>query len=194
MTTHYPTVPVDGALRAAHLSDSNRIRPLALVADDDPMITATLAAILNVSGLATLTAQDGLGALEIATLIPPEILITDLVLPGLSGFDLAARVTRNAPDCDVIVFVGSTAPPGVSAAMATLRCNFKILLKPVHPADLLQAVFALLVPHGNILTPPTEVRVRSPYDLLTTARPEHGSVPVGVTLTRRQRCADSLGH
>jgi DNA-binding response OmpR family regulator len=158
------------------------------------MITGTLAAILNVSGMAALTAEDGLEALEIARLIPPEILIADLTLPGLNGLELAVQVTRIAPDCEVILLVGNSAIPSLNAMAGSLRRRFKILPKPTHPADLLEAVFALLIPHGHALTRPREVRARSPYDLLTSVRPESDAVPVGVNVTRRQCSASPYGH
>lgn len=192
MTTHFPTVPVDGALRSAHASNTSRIRPLALVADDDPMITATLCAILNVSGLAAISAQDGFRALEVARIIPPEILIADLVLPGLNGLDLAARVTRATPDCEVILFVDSGSVAGLNSLMGGPGFNFRLLFKPVHPADLVQAVFGLLAPHGHVLTLARERAAHSPYDLLTAIRPDPDGMPVGLNVTRRRRAADSL--
>lgn len=189
MKTHFPTVIVDGALR--HNSDTNRLRPLALVADDDPMITATLAAVLNVSGLAALTAQDGHAALEIARLIPPEILIADLILPGLNGLELATQVIRNSPDCEVILFAGNSTVAGLNSTLRSLRPNLRILLKPVHPADLLEAVFSLLIPHGHVFSLPREVQSRSPYDLLTTVRQDADSIPIGWNVTRPQCSAGS---
>jgi two-component system cell cycle response regulator CpdR len=156
------------------------------------MITATLGAILNVSGVAAMTASDGHSALEIASLIPPEVLIADLVLPGLNGLELATHVTQRFPDCEVILFTDNSPAAAANIARGGLRGSFRLLLKPVHPADLLQAVFALLIPHGHNLTIPREVNACSPYDLLTTVRPVPEILPLGLNLTRRQHATERL--
>ena len=52
-------------------------------------IAETVAAILSQSGYAAMTAYDGQEAMEIALLTPPELLITDVSLPGMSGIELA---------------------------------------------------------------------------------------------------------
>jgi CheY-like chemotaxis protein len=46
-----------------------------------------------------MTALNGCDALEIAAVVPPEVLITDLLMPGLSGLDLAIEIRRTVPDC-----------------------------------------------------------------------------------------------
>jgi DNA-binding response OmpR family regulator len=172
MTTHFPTVPVDGALKAAHTSTSNQVRPLALIANEDPMITSTLAAILDVGGIAVLTAQDGLAALETASVIPPQILIADLIMHGLNGLELARQVTRAAPDCEVILFVGNATVPGLQSTMRSLGCNFRILFKPVHPVELLEAIIELLGRRGHHLTFPSPPHLSALCDLFIAMRSE----------------------
>jgi DNA-binding NtrC family response regulator len=170
MTTHFVTVPLEGALKASRLSLSGRLRPLALVASEDPMITDSLAAILEMVGLAVLTAPGGPAALETASIIPPEILIADLMMTGVTGLELARHVTRVAPDCGVVLFVGNCAFPDLNAGMRELGCNFRILFKPVHPANLHQAVVELLGPRGRHLSIPLEPRQTAPYEAFGLTR------------------------
>ena len=106
MTTHFPIVPVDAVPLKALSPSQQGLRPLALVVDDEPIITDTLAAILNANGIAALSAYCPIDALESALLMPPNILITDLSMPGMDGLELAVQVTRAAPDCEVILFSG----------------------------------------------------------------------------------------
>lgn len=148
MNTHFPTVPVETALFSASLQQSERLRPVALVVDDEPIITETLAAILDGSGLTALTALDGPAALEIAAVIPPEILITDLSMPGMNGLELAVEMTRSVPDCDVILFSGHISSTELLAKLEGLEHKFMVLLKPVHPVDLLEQVSECLVRRG----------------------------------------------
>jgi DNA-binding response OmpR family regulator len=186
MAKHFSTVPVDGALRAARHTGSDRIRPLALIVDDDPLITATLAAILCGSGLSALTAHDGLAAFDTALVIPPEILISDLVIPGMDGFELALKITAAAPDCDVILFAGPAAGFNLGGAMRGLKREFTVLAKPVHPADLLDAVFTLLARRGSMAEMPRACRSPSPYDFLAS-RLASDSYSAAANVRRRLR-------
>jgi DNA-binding response OmpR family regulator len=181
MTTHFSTVPIDEALRAARPSNPWSFRPLTLVADEDPMITDTLAAILDVVGLAVDIAPDGLAALETACVIPPEILIADLMMTRMTGLELARQVTRVAPDCGVILFVGNSAFPNLKATMRELGCNFRILFKPVHPAVLLGAVTELLGPRGQDLSIPCErhwIASDDPFGLRCDSEPLLPELPL----------------
>lgn len=187
MTTHFPTVPVEGALRAAQVSSSDRVRPLALIVDDDAMITGTLAAILYGSGLAAITARNGLAALETARVIPPEILIADSAMAGLNGLDLAVEVTRASPDCEVILFAGHVINFSLSERIRRTGREFLVMVKPVHPADLLEAVFRLLSRRGHRVIVPKISRAPGIYDFLSSARESHDTFPTTCNVTRRLR-------
>ena len=144
MTTHFSSVPVDWAHRAAHSAVQNRIRPLALVIEDDPILATTIAAILNGNGIAALIAGDSFSALETALVIPPQIVIADFGLPGINGLDLVCEITGAVPDCDAILFAGQFSS-GLAARMGAPGSRLNVLHKPVHPADLLNSEFYILV-------------------------------------------------
>jgi DNA-binding response OmpR family regulator len=182
MTTHFVTVPLERALQASSLSASGRLRPLALVAHEDPMIADSLAAILDVVGLAVLTAPDGYAALETARIIPPEILIADLMMTGMTGLELARHVTRFAPDCGVILFVGNSAFPDLNASMRELGCDFRILFKPVHPANLHRAVIELLGPRGHQLSVPLGPYQTAGYEPYSSTGNDSESLELDVNL------------
>ena len=147
-TTHFPTVPIELAVQKRDRSDFERPLPLVLVADDEPLIAESLAAILNGNGLAALTATDGHSALEIAQLMPPEVLITDVVMPGINGFELAIEVSRATPDCEIILFSGQASTTDLAELYLATGHNFELLVKPVHPTDLLARVFGRLRARG----------------------------------------------
>lgn len=133
---------------------ADRQHTVVLVVDDEPIIAETLAAILRHSGLAAITALNGADVLEISKVIPPEMLITDLAMPGLSGFDLALQVTEAIPDCEVILFSGQTSTGELLQAIQDAGRNFMTLVKPVHPKDLLARVFERLALRGGSVPPP----------------------------------------
>src|SRR5580698_10284646 len=100
-----PVVPID----QVPPEDTSAYRPVVLVVDDESAIADTLAEILSRSGYAALTAYDGNEALESALMTPPEMLITDVVLPGMSGIELAIKMRRMFPDCKILLFSGQAA-------------------------------------------------------------------------------------
>jgi len=155
MLTHFPTVPVESVPFPATLHLQDELRPVALIVDDEPIITETLAAILNVEGFAVLTAFDGFSALETAFLIPPQILITDLALPGMDGLELGCEVTRAVPDCEVILFSGHASIAELAHRMRSRGCDFATLIKPVHPAEMIGRVRERLARRHFTRVPPS---------------------------------------
>src|ERR1700739_4799409 len=108
-----------------------------MVVDDESSIADTLAEILSRSGYAAVAAYDADSALETALLNPPEMLITDVVLPGTNGIDLAIHVRRIFPDCKFTLSPGRASPADLLAAANRQGHQFVLLSKPVHPTDLL---------------------------------------------------------
>src|SRR5438270_802762 len=77
-----------------------------LVVDDDACVRETLALVLITAGYATSTARDGLDALAQFKTNPPDILLCDLEIPGMSGFKLLSVVRRRFPKITVIAMSG----------------------------------------------------------------------------------------
>ena len=98
-------------------------------------------AILNGVGLTALTAVDALSAIDTAWVIPPQLLITDVAMPGMNGFELALEMKRIAPDCEVILMSGQAWAFDVMAEYQSRHTDFVTLVKPVHPTELLVQVF-----------------------------------------------------
>jgi CheY-like chemotaxis protein len=90
-----------------------------LIVDDEPSIRSSLSQILTENGYHVRSAADGLSALDEIRREAPEILISDLNMPGMSGFGLLAVVRRRFPEIQVIAmsgaYSGHEVPPGVAA-------------------------------------------------------------------------------
>ena len=190
MNTHFPTVPVEAARKMAHLEGPEWLRPVVLVVDDEPIICETLLAILNGSGLAALTACDAFAAIELASLIPPQLLITDVAMPGMDGIELAKRVAETVPDCEIIVFSGQASTAEISDRLKTLGRRFITVAKPVHPADLLEKVFEALGRRGTQVKAPKTRQKPSLYDFLSSKRAFDESRALQVTVRERGRAVD----
>ena len=74
-----------------------------LVVDDDPAIRDALAFLLKEEGYVVHTAPDGLAALAVVARDSPDLVITDLYMPGLDGSGLIVRLRSEQPDLPIIV-------------------------------------------------------------------------------------------
>ncbi|GGO81497.1 DNA-binding response regulator [Nonomuraea cavernae] len=66
---------------------------LIMVVDDEPSIRDLLSASLRFSGFEVLTAADGYEAVEVAERTSPDLVVLDVMLPDLDGFEVARRIT-----------------------------------------------------------------------------------------------------
>lgn len=90
-----------------------------LIAEDDPSVLTSLEQVFTVLGYRVRTAPDGLKAVIALREQVPDILLTDLNMPGMSGFELLSMVRRRFPQIRTIAmsgaFSGSVVPEGVAA-------------------------------------------------------------------------------
>jgi DNA-binding NtrC family response regulator len=110
------------------------------VVDDETVIAATLAMILKTSGFDARSFTNPLEALSAADVEPPQLLITDVVMPEMLGTDLAIEIKRRCPDCKILLFSGQAATSDLLAKARAEGHEFNLLTKPVHPADLLREI------------------------------------------------------
>ncbi|PYV52074.1 MAG: hypothetical protein DMG92_02210 [Acidobacteria bacterium] len=98
--------------------DSESFNFRILVVDDEPLIVHTAALILREGGYEVRTASDGFEALTALSRSVPDILISDLSMPNMSGFELLSIVRRRFPQLPVIAISGEytgIAPTGLIA-------------------------------------------------------------------------------
>lgn len=138
--TTFPTVPIQDLPESAIKSSAEPYRPVVLVVDDEYVIADSLAQILKHNGYAAISAYDGEAALETALTMPPELLISDVILPGMSGIELAISIRRIFPECKVILSSGQPTSARLLATAGSAGHHFLFLHKPVHPTELLEHV------------------------------------------------------
>lgn len=138
--TTFPTVPISEVPAFARLAKSEPCRPVILVVDDECIIADSQADILKRSGYAAFSVYDGEDALETALVMPPEMLIADVILPGMNGIELAIAVQNMFPDCKVILSSGQPSAAPLLASAARAGHHFPVLNKPVKPEELLERV------------------------------------------------------
>jgi CheY-like chemotaxis protein len=77
-----------------------------LLVDDEPDLLESMKAVLEANNFACRTAEDGFEALRQLRETPPDIIVTDLRMPNMSGFELLAILGRRFPHIPVIVISG----------------------------------------------------------------------------------------
>ncbi|MBF8256985.1 MAG: putative two-component sensor histidine kinase [Anaerolineales bacterium] len=113
--------------------------PLILIADDNRDIREFLEqAVLTPAGYRVRSVGDGLSALTLARELLPDLVITDLQMPGLQGLDLVRRLRLDRPTLPVILM---TSEGSEQVAIETLRAGAAdYLAKPFEAEQLLAAV------------------------------------------------------
>jgi len=115
-----------------------------LVVDDEPDITALVAYHLAKAGYRVTTASSGPDALRIAEEQGPDLVVLDLMLPGLSGYEVLESLRRRAPTQDVgILLLTAKREEGDRIKGLALGAD-DYLVKPFAPQELVLRVGAVL--------------------------------------------------
>lgn len=115
-----------------------------LVVDDEPDITGLVAYHLAKTGYRVITAANGREALDLARSDHPDLVVLDLMLPGLSGFDVLAELRRRSEtkDIGVILLTAKKDEPDRIKGLSLGADDF--LAKPFSPQELVLRVAAVL--------------------------------------------------
>lgn len=105
-----------------------------LLVDDNPSFLEAMTEYLTELGYQVLTARSAEAAMTILSTQPVDVLVSDWIMPGLTGMDLLRHVKEILPDLPVVLMSGHGAPSMVSAAMAAGAVD--VLTKPFPPRAL----------------------------------------------------------
>jgi CheY-like chemotaxis protein len=94
------------ALKRVHFARGvDERKPTVLVIDDDPAAIELVQLILESEGYAVLRASRGNDGVEIAERERPDLIILDLIMPGESGFNIAARLKQLPTTCSIPIII-----------------------------------------------------------------------------------------
>jgi len=110
------------------------------IVDDEQVIAYTLAAILKNAGFDATGFTDPKDALESAAATTPDLLISDVMMPGMTGVELGIHFRERFPQCNVLLFSGQATTGRLLEAAREQGHDFTLLAKPIHPTDLLAAI------------------------------------------------------
>jgi DNA-binding response OmpR family regulator len=118
--------------------------PRIFVVDDEEILASTLAEILHHQGYDAVFFTEPLKALAAAKQNGPDLLIADVMMPRMSGIDLATHMKTLGHQCPVLLFSGRA---GAIDQVEDCRLTghvFELLLKPVHPTEVIKKVELML--------------------------------------------------
>lgn len=114
--------------------------PSVFIVDDEQIIAETLTLILQRNGFTARFFTDPLEALAAARSETPDLILSDVMMPELSGVDLAIAIERDCPDCKIMLFSGHAETVDLLSKARERGYDFSLLTKPLHPAELLRRI------------------------------------------------------
>jgi len=119
-------------------------RPLVLLVEDYEDTREMYRDYLEFCGFAVVTAQDGIEAIEKASAIRPDVILMDLSLPVMDGWE-ATRRLKASPDTAALKIIALSAHPPTTdgSAVQGAGCD-AFIAKPCLPTDLVQQLVAFL--------------------------------------------------
>ena len=120
-----------------------------LVIDDDLLIRCTLARILESCGHEVATAADGLRGMAAFRSAPPDLVITDILMPEQEGIETIRQMRRERPHTKIVAISGGGQPHGFDILTMARRLGADdVIAKPFGAEELLGSV-GRLAPAGG---------------------------------------------
>ncbi len=111
-----------------------------LIVDDSPTEAHVLKGMLEKNGHEIFTAENGTDGIERAKEIKPDVILMDVVMPGLNGFQATRQLTRDAITKDIPVIIVTTKDQETDRVWGMRQGAKDYLTKPVNESDLLDKI------------------------------------------------------
>jgi len=116
-----------------------------LVIEDNADAAETLAMVLRLSGFEVITAPDGPSGLDLAAQLQPRVVLCDIGLPGMSGYEVAGQLRLRGDQAPVMIALTGYGAPG-DIAKALSAGFHQHITKPADVEKILRAVSQVLNP------------------------------------------------
>ena len=136
--------------------------PIVIVIDDDAANRQLLVTLMNYQGHRVLEARDGREGLELVRSTHPQLVISDILMPTMDGYEFVRQLRTDAVFSDVeVIFYTAHYHEREARALAEQCEVARVLTKPCEPAEILNAVAEVL---GGTASPAPRVHVDEAFD------------------------------
>lgn len=111
-----------------------------LIVDDDVTMTELLKTLLNMEGHTTTAVNDSTKAIQVAGSVEPDLITLDLMMPGLSGFDLCEQLHQNPKFAHIPIIIVSARDDTESKGRAMKAGAKDYVTKPFDADELMQKI------------------------------------------------------
>lgn len=108
-----------------------------LIVDDERAVAESMAAIFRLAGHEPYFATSPVEGLALSRRVQPQLLITDVVMPGETGIQLAIKIQKVFPNCKVLLMSGQAETSNLIDEAEEQGYRFEIVAKPIWPPDLI---------------------------------------------------------
>jgi len=115
---------------------------LVLIVDDSPTEQHVIARLLEKNGFETVVANDGEEAISIAEQSRPDLILMDVVMPGMNGFQATRQLAKNPLTSGIPVVMVTSKDQESDKAWGLRQGAVDYLMKPFNDTELLDAVRA----------------------------------------------------
>jgi DNA-binding NtrC family response regulator len=128
---------------ATEVPNPFKTHPRIFVVDDEPTIAKMMSVILQMNLFDAVPFSDPAAALDAARVDPPDYLISDIAMQGMTGIELAVLVQREIPSCKILLFPGQVGAGEMIQDARREGHSFAFLQKPIHPSELVKVIKSL---------------------------------------------------
>ncbi len=117
---------------------------LVLIVDDSPTEVHVMQALLKKKGFETVVAEDGTDGITKALELKPDVILMDVVMPGVNGFQATRKLSKNPETAKIPVIIVTTKGQETDKIWGMRQGAVDYLVKPVNEATLVEKVKSVL--------------------------------------------------
>lgn len=117
-----------------------------LVVDDEPDVVEFLERTLKTEGFDVITAYDGISALDLVSAEKPDLVLLDIMMPMMSGYEVCQQIKSNPQTQSIPVICITSAHSHEARAHSFQVGAVDVITKPFYPSELIARIKRFLIP------------------------------------------------